>query len=126
MPRPKQLKLTTLTQREAFHEVHDRVRQCFVRHKFTTFGDALSWWHDIPYETQQLEIGEVEISQFSTDILWLISIFGPKESVDYQAFKNQRITALKPVAVHNPEDIEKPVSSKSSRPKRKTSRRKRF
>ena len=107
-----------MTQCEAIRDIHDRVRQCFTRHKFITFGDALSWWHETSYETQQLEIGEMQISQFSTDIMWLISFFGPKEPVDYKIMKT-RIYALK--ATRDSEEVTNP----SKIPPQKIRRRKR-
>lgn len=119
-----------MTQHEAIQEIHDRVRQCFTRHKFVTFGDALDWWHKAKYETQKLEAGEQGMSKFSTDILWLISIFGPKKPVDYEVMATRKVPMLKPVTIKEDEpeitDLQE-NSSKTSRPKKKkTRRRKRF
>lgn len=110
-----------MTQKEAIHEIHDRVRQCFTRHKFAAYGDALKWWHKASYETQKLEAGEQGMSKFSTDILWLISTFGPQEAVDYKSMAVRRVPALKLVAVHEPELTDNP--SETRRPKRKLRRR---
>lgn len=113
-----------MTQREAILEIHDRVRQCFTRHRFAAYGDTLSWWHETSYETQKLEAGEQGMSKFITDILWLISIFGPKESVDYKVMATRRVPALKPVAVLDPNDQE--ITSRPRRKARRKTRRKRF
>lgn len=117
-----------MDQREAIREIHDRVRQCFTRHRFGTFGNALVWWHEIDYETQKLEAGEQGMSKFSTDILWLISLFGPKQSVDYKIMATRKVPTLKSVAVADdePEYEAKITTPKTSRPKRKTRRRRRF
>jgi len=122
--------ISEITQREAIRDIHDRVRQCFTRHKFVTFGDALSWWHKTDFETQELEAGEQGMSKFSTEILWLIASFGPKEPVDYKVMATRKVPALKPVAVDNPEDepedeLKVTDSQKTSRPRRKISRRRR-
>ena len=118
-----------MTQREAIREIHDRVRQYFTRHKFVLYGDALSWWHKTHYETQKLEAGEQGMSKFAADILWLVSIFGPKESVDYKVMATRKVPALKPVKVIDDEIeiTDSPSPPKTSRPRRKTRRRrKRF
>ena len=118
-----------MTQREAIQDIHDRVRQCFTRHKFATYGDALGWWHKADYEIQKLEAGEQGISKFATDILWLISTFGPKEPVDYKVMATRKVPVLKPVKVVEQEITdESPVDPpKRSRPgKKKTRRRRRF
>ena len=122
------MRLLILTQREAICEVHDRVRQCFTRHKFATYGDALGWWHEISHETQKLESGEQGMSKFAADILWLTSIFGPKESVDYKVMATRRVPTLKHVAVLDPDDDQGELtgSPKTSRSRRKTRRRRRF
>ena len=113
-----------MTQREAIQDIHDRVRQCFTRHKFVTFGDALSWWHKAEHETQKLEAGEQGMSKFSTDILWLTSHFGPKEPVDYKVMATRKVPILKPVAIEDEPEIADPP--KTSRPRKKTRRRRRF
>jgi len=117
-----------MTQKEAIREIHDRVRQCFTRHKFAVYGDALSWWHKATYETQKLEAGEQGMSKFSTDILWLISTFGPKETVDYKAMTTRKVPALKPVAVAHEPDLAEVTNNppKTPRPKQKLRRRRRF
>ena len=116
-----------MTQREAIKEIHERVRQCFTRHKFLLYGEVLSWWHEIPYETQKLEAGEQGMSKFTTDILWLLSIFGPKEPVDYKVMATRKVPALKPVKITQMDEYEEEITGppKTSRPRRKT-RRKRF
>jgi len=117
-----------MTQSEAAKELHDRVRQCFARHEFETFGDALTWMHNEEFETLEMEAGEQGYSKFSTDILWLISQFGPKAAVDRKAIDARKVPKLKPVKVLAPdeddEEITTPpkVTSKKS-PKRKTRRR---
>lgn len=115
------------TQREAIREIHDRVRQCFTRHRFVTFGDALGWWQKTEYETQTLEAGEQGMSKFCNDILWLISIFGPQEPVDYKVMATRKVPALKPVTVEDEQITEDPSdpSPKTIRPKKKKTRRKR-
>jgi hypothetical protein len=74
-----------MTQKEAAKQLHLSVRQCFAKHQFVKMGDILKWWHDIPYETKVKEAGNLDLSQFSTDFLWLISTFGPEKKVDHQA-----------------------------------------
>lgn len=113
-----------MTQREAIQEIHDRVRQCFTRHRFTTFGDALGWWHEAEYEVQKLEAGEQGMSKFCKDILWLISVFGPKEPVDYSVMTTRKVPALKPV-VEEDEEITQDDPPKTTRPRNKKARRRR-
>ena len=118
-----------MTQHEAIQEIHGRVRQCFTRHRFTTFGDAILWLHKTEYETQKLEAGEQGISKFSTDILWLISLFGPKEPVDYSVMATRKIPTLKPMAVIEDEEIasDPQKDPKTTRPRNKKTRsRRRF
>jgi len=111
-----------MTQKEAIKEIHDRVRQCFTRHKFKIYGDALKWWHKADFETQKLEAGEQGISKFSTDILWIISLFGPKEPVDYKVMKIRKVPTLTPF-----KEIKEVTDNPPIFPKRKTRRRrKRF
>ncbi len=62
------------------------------------------------------------MSKFSTDILWLVSQFGPKESVDYQVMATRKVPALKAVAVDDPDDqVEEVIDSPkiSRRPRKK-------
>ena len=115
------------TQHEAIRDIHDRVRQCFTRHRFTTYGDALGWWHEADHEIQKLEAGEQGMSKFATDILWLVSAFGPKEPVDYKVMATRKVPALKPVATieDEPEIDPQDAPPKISRPKRKKTRRRR-
>lgn len=122
-----------MTPKEAVKELHDRVRQCFTRHKFVTFGDAMGWWHEASYETQVLEAGEQGISKFGTDIQWITGLFGPKELVDYKVMATRKVPKLKPVKVTD-EDAEeitvnppksKPKPNTKSQTKRKAGRRKR-
>lgn len=115
-----------MTQHQAIREIHERVRQCFTRHKFAEYGDALKWWHEVSYDTQKLEAGEQGMSKFSADILWLISIFGPTELVNYKIMATRKIPALKPVTVHDQDDQDEEIIPEIPRPKRKTSRRRRF
>lgn len=114
-----------MTQHQAILEIHDRVRQCFTRHKFIVYGDILSWWHETSYETQKLEAGEQGMSKFTTDILWLVSIFGPKESVDYKVMATRKVPSLKSVAVLTNDQEIIDSSPKISRTRRKP-HRKRF
>lgn len=115
-----------MTQREAIRDIHDRVRQCFTRHRFTTYGDALGWWHEADHEIQKLEAGEQGMSKFATDILWLVSAFGPKEPVDYKAMTARKVPALKPVAVEDEPEIDpQDAPPKISRPRKKKARRRR-
>lgn len=130
-----------ITQCEAIKEIHDRVRQCFTRHQFVTFGDAFHWMHNEDYEIFEMEAGEQGESKFSTDILWLTSQFGPKSQVDHKIMDVRKVPALKPVKVKESEDeadIPSPKQKtqrkrtkvsdvpKASRPKRKTRRKRRF
>lgn len=119
--------LTLPSQKEAVREIHDRVRQYFTRHKFAVYGDALSWWHKATYETQKLEAGEQGMSKFATDILWLISLFGPKKSVDYSVMASRKVPALKSVKVLDPDDEAEEItdSPKTTGPRKKTRHRKR-
>ncbi len=87
-----------MTQTEAIKEIHKRVRECFTRHSFLSYGDALGWWLNEDYETRKLEAGEQGMSSFSTDILWLTSLFGPKGTVD-KKMHVRKVPALKPVRV---------------------------
>ena len=115
-----------MTQREVIREIHDRVRQCFTRHKFATYGDALGWWHKADHEVQKLEAGEQGMSKFATDILWLVSTFGPKESVDFKVMATRKVPTLKPMAVVEDEpEIKNPPETTRPRSK-KTRRRRRF
>lgn len=109
-----------MTQHEAIRDIHDRVRQCFTRHKFKLFGDALSWLHRADYEIKKLEAGEQGMSKFSTDILWLVSLFGPKEAVDYKAIGVRKVPDL------TPKDIPKEFTGSPKPRKRQKARRKRF
>jgi len=119
-----------MTQKEAVKQIHDRVRQCFTRHKFKTFGDALGWWHKVDSDTQKLEAGEQGMSKFSIDILWLTSNFGPKETVDYKIMGTRKVPKLKPVKIVDEEESIKPCIlipfPPKSVKKKKKKRRKRF
>lgn len=111
------------TQKEAVREIHDRVRQHFTRHQHATFGDAVKWLHQAEYEDKELEAGEQGMSKFSTDILWLTSLFGPDEAVDHKVMDVKRLPALRKVTIlEEPENEEQEVE-KTSRPRKKPSRR---
>lgn len=109
-----------MTQKEAIKEIHDRVRQCFTRHKFKVFGAALDWWLKEDYEIKNLEAGEQGISKFSTDILWLVSLFGPKEAVDYKFMEIRKVPTL------TPKNIPKEITELPRPRKKQKARRKRF
>ena len=110
-----------MTQKEAVSQLHDRVRQCFSRHKFKTFGDALGWWQTEEFETREMEAGEQGMSEFSTDILWLTSLLGPTAEIDYKIMGARKVPALKRVKVHI--DDAGQEDEKKTRPQ-KTRRRK--
>lgn len=110
-----------MTQKEAVKEIHDRVRQCFTRHQFKTFGHTLHWMHNEDYEILEMEAGEQGYSKFSTDILWLIGQFGPNSQVDHKVMDVRKIPKLKPVKVFEPDDDKK--SHKPVTRKRKKRRR---
>lgn len=118
-----------MTQKEAVRELHDRVRQCFTRHKFATFGDAMSWWHDAGYDAKKLESGEQGESKFGTELMWIVSLFGPKESVDYKVMATRKVPALKFVAIRDADEDEEEKITTSPKPrarKKTRHRRRRF
>ncbi|MHA2279538.1 MAG: hypothetical protein ACXAC5_01415 [Promethearchaeota archaeon] len=110
-----------MLQADAVQEIHDRVRQCFTRHQFITFGDAVGWLQQEEPEVRDLEAGERGYSKFSTDILWLASIFGPTAEIDHKIMGVHRLPALKPVKICDKPDDEEIRPRKA--PRRKTRRR---
>lgn len=115
-----------MTQKEAVHELHDRVRQCFTRHQFVTFGDALTWLHEEDYEIREMEAGEQGYSKFSTDIMWLIGQFGPTSQVDHKIIDVRKLPKLKTVKVVDPDDEEITTISPPKKAAKKRKMRRRF
>lgn len=76
----------TMTQTEAAHNISQDVIRCLRSHNFQTFGEILAWWHNASHDSQTLESGSQGMSEFSKDILWLISTFGPDCQIEQDAF----------------------------------------
>lgn len=52
------------------------------RAEFKTYGDALKWLHSASYAEIKEEGKMLGQSEFTTDILWLIVLFGPLATID--------------------------------------------
>lgn len=109
------------TQPEAARELHNRVRECFTRHNFKTFGKALQWWHNTDHDILTSEAGECGLAQFSNDILWLISMFGPTAMVEKPIYAQKAPTLSVSETVTT-----KIAPDKITRPKKTKSKRRRF
>ncbi len=83
-----------LTTSQIKSEIADETRQCFTRHKFKTWGDALKWMHEEEFEKLEQEAGSLGYSKLSTEILWLILLFGPNEKVDWDIVKIRSVPSL--------------------------------
>ena len=75
-----------ISQEEAVQEVHRQVRELFTKHRFVFFGDAIEWWHTTEFEDKESAAGSQGISDFSRDIMWLTSLFGPQAKIDHAIF----------------------------------------
>lgn len=117
-----------MNQKEAVKELHDRVRQCLTRHKFKTFGDIMTWWHNEEFEICEMEAGEQGMSKFSTDLMWLIGLFGPNAQIDHKIMGAKKVPALKKVKILMEAEEEEDSASKTTRltkkSVKKTTRRK--
>lgn len=90
-------------------ELHDDTKLCFGRHNFETYGAALEWWLTEDYDIREAEAGSAGISILSTDIAWLISLFGPDAIVD------ERIKSLKKTLAAKKAVLAMPVSRRRPR-----------
>lgn len=115
-----------MTQKEAAQELHDQVRQCLTRHKFKTFGDIMEWWHQAPYEERVAEAGTQGISKFSTDLMWIIGIFGPQEKIDRKRLGARKAPKLPHLKVDEDPSLPTITQTKPSRPIQKKTRRRRI
>ncbi len=70
-------------------EVHEITKQFFDRHenKLSVYGDALQFIHESTYEQNRLEAGSLGYPDFSKDILWLITVFGPQAPIDFDLLR---------------------------------------
>lgn len=112
-----------ITLQDVIPEVHDAVRQCFARHQFETFGDALAWLHEAAYEVREQESGSAGMPLFICDILWLISRFGPSTKVDHEIMdvQAQPLTSMAPT----PTEDDSEEAPETIRPQRRRQRRRR-
>ena len=117
-----------LTKAQIKSEIHDVTRQCFTRHKFETWGDALKWLREEDYDILQQEAGSLGRSKLSTEIQWLISLFGPTEKVDWDIVRIQKVPPLEKTPATpdtDPASLTEPVKNTQTAPRRKP-RRKRY
>ena len=85
-----------LSKLEIKDKLHDITRQFFTRHKdeFNNWGDALHWLHTTEFEKIEKEAGSLEQSDFRTDILWLISLFGPNVEIDWDVVHIRKVPSV--------------------------------
>lgn len=87
--------LSPIKQLEALQGVDQSVAKCFSKQNFETFGEALSWWQNLDFEIVEKETRDIGRSEFSMDILWLISQFGPNTTIDKEALTEALKSAKK-------------------------------
>jgi len=117
-----------LTTSQIKKEIHDITKQCFSRHKFKTWGDALNWLHTAGHEIVEQEAGSIGQSKLSTEILWLIGIFGPNEKVNWDIVGMKKVPPLTKtkVKISAPKMEQKDTKVKTQLAGKKRVRRKKY
>lgn len=83
----EELKTLRLSQEQGIAETHQCVRQFFIRHNFTTYGDAFSFLINSDSDDIKKEAKELDVSEFSRDILWLTGLYGAKTQIEKEFLK---------------------------------------
>jgi len=114
--------MVDVTPQEVKDQIHEVVKQFFDRHRdeLTTYGDAMGWLHETDCEVVRQEAGTIGRSQFSCDIIWLTSMFGPWAEIDFDTLKPKQ-RKLKPDYIPpepEPEPEPKKPKAKRGRPKK--------
>jgi len=70
------------SQKIASPEVDPQVK--LFLNKFSTFGEAIKHWNDASYGESIKISGELGDSIFSTDLNWLVSLYGSKSEISIE------------------------------------------
>ena len=117
----EELKTLRLSQEQGISEVHQCVKHFFLRNNFDTYGDAFNFLINSDSDERKKEAKELDVSEFSRDILWLVGTYGSETQIEKEFLKIEPKFLPKK---EKPETSEsKEVSINPKKTKRKQKRR---